>query len=538
MFKNKLFLSILSGVLLSLSWPTYGFPYIMFLAFVPLFFIEENLAKETKKPLWGIFKYSYVSLFLWNLLTTWWIWNSTEFGAVVAIVLNSLFMSLVWVLFSFSKKYFKNTSQAIFILPVYWITFEYFHLDWDLSWSWLNLGNVFASHPYAVQWYEYTGSFGGAWWIFIVNILIFKLINKLLLAGRNVKKNLISALPVVLSIVLPLGFSLYLYSHYQEKGEAVEVVVVQPNMDPWNEQFTSPPQEVIQRIIDLSKPLITENTRFLVAPESTIQEGLRESELFNRVIRIEPSISMKMLRDFLKGYPHLQLVIGASTYEFLDMPSETSRTTSSGAIYDEYNTAILMNSQEVEDTYHKSKLVPGPEKMPFKKVLQPLQDVAFDLGGTVGSLGYDTERKTFPSMDKDIYIAPLICYESIYGGFVAEFIRNRASLIFIITNDGWWGHTQGYKQHLAFAQLRAIECRRSIARSANTGVSAFVNQRGDIYKSSDYWVQAALKSELKANKELTFFVRYGDYPARVSAFLTALLFLISISIKLKRKDNL
>jgi len=536
MLKNKTFLSLLSGVLLSLSWPTYGFPYIIFFAFVPLFFIEEKLVREAKKPLWGIFKYSYLSLFIWNFITTWWIWNSTEFGAVVAIVLNSFFMSLVWVLFSFSKKYFKNTSQAIFILPVYWITFEYFHLDWDLSWSWLNLGNVFASHSYAVQWYEYTGTFGGAWWIFIVNILFFKLIHKLLFDGRGIKKNLHSAWPVVLSIVLPLGFSLYLYSHYQEKGEAVEVVVVQPNMDPWNEQFNSPPQEVIQRIIDLSQPLISENTRFLVAPESAIQEGLREAELFKKVRRIEPSVSIKMLCDFLKAYPHLQLVIGASTYEFLDTPTETSRTTPNGAVYDEYNTAILMNAKEVEATYHKSKLVPGPEKMPFKKVLQPLQDVAFDLGGTVGSLGYDTVCKTFPAIDKDISIAPLICYESIYGDFVAEFIRNRASLIFIITNDGWWGHTQGYKQHLAFAQLRAIECRRSIARSANTGVSAFVNQRGDMVESTEYWVQAALKAELKANKELTFFVRYGDYPARVSAFLAALIFLISISIKLKRKE--
>ena len=537
MLKNKVFLAILSGILLSLSWPTYGFPYLIFLAFVPLFLIEETLAQSAKKPLFGIFKYAYLSLFIWNLITTWWIWNSTEFGAVMAIVLNSFFMSLIWVLFSFSKRYFKNTSFAIFILPIYWVTFEYFHLDWDLSWSWLNLGNVFANHPYAIQWYEYTGTFGGSWWVLIINILIFKLLKTVLSKEYNTKSVVISALPLVIFLVLPLGFSLYLYQTYKEKGEVVEVVVVQPNMDPWNEQFTSPPEEVIQRIIDLSKPLITENTKFLVAPESAIQEGLRENDILKPSTQTRPSVSLKMLQDFLDDYPNLQLVIGASTYEFLDEPSETSRTTQGGMPYDEYNTAILMNAHKVEDTYHKSKLVPGPEKMPFKKLLGPIQDVAFNLGGTVGSLGYDKERNTFPSVDGEINIAPLICYESIYGGFVAEFVRNRASLIFIITNDGWWGPTQGYQQHLVFAQLRAIECRRSIARSANTGVSAFINQRGDIYEASDYWVQAALKSEISANKELTFFVRYGDYPARVSAFLAVLLLLISLSVKLKRKTN-
>ena len=118
---------------------------------------------------------------------------------------------------------------------------------------------------------------------------------------------------------------------------------------------------------------------------------------------------------------------------------------------------------------------------------------------------------------------------------MAEFVRNGAQLLFIITNDGWWGNTQGHQQHLAYAQLRAIECRRSIARSANTGISGFINQRGDLVKMSKYWTQDALKLQIKANKELTFFAHYGDYPGRVSAFLAALLLLISITVMLKKE---
>lgn len=534
MLKSKLFLSALSGVLLSLSWPTYGFPFIIFFALVPLFLIEDEAKVSTKKPLLKVFLYTYFALIIWNAITTWWIWNSTDFGAIMAIVLNSLFMSLIWVLFSFSKRYFTNSSNAIFILPVYWVAFEYLHLDWDLSWSWLNLGNVFADYPSTIQWYEYTGTLGGTWWILIVNILIFKLVQKIKLGDYSTKELVFTSLPVLLFVFIPLIYSWQVYYNYEEKGEDIEVVVVQPNMDPWSEQFTSPPEEVVKRIIDLASPLVTENTKFLLAPESAIQEGLREAGMFNKQAQTH-GVSLDLLHEFLQKYPKLQLIIGASTYQFLDEPTETSRTTKGGSIYDEYNTAILMNSDGAEDVYHKSKLVPGPEKMPFKKLLQPLQEVAFDLGGTVGSLGFDSERKVFYSKDNKTGGAPLICYESIYGGFVAEFVRNRAQLLFIITNDGWWGDTQGHKQHLSFASLRAIECRRSIARSANTGISCFVNQRGDLLETTEYWTPDARRAKIRAQKELTFFVRYGDYPGRVSAFLAALLLLISLSVFFKKE---
>lgn len=534
MLKSKTFLALLSGVLLSLSWPSYGFPYFIFIAFVPLFIIEEQIRKAGVKPLRKVFLYSYLAIFVWNIITTWWIWNSTEFGAIMAIILNSLFMSLIWVAFSFSKKYFHNTKNAIFILPVYWVAFEYFHLDWDLSWSWLNLGNVFANHPYAIQWYEYTGVFGGSWWILIVNILIFGLLKKMQSGEYKTSKLILSSIPLVLFLFGPLIYSWLVYNNYEDKGKDIEIVVVQPNMDPWSEQFTSPPEEVINRIIKLSTPLVSEKTAFLIAPESAIQEGIQEQALPYSDSWQNRGVSLSMLQDFMQQYPNMQLIIGASTYRFLDDPTATSRTTESGYVYDEYNTAILMNNQGIEDVYHKSKLVPGPEKMPFKKLLSPIQDVAFNLGGTVGSLGYDSRRKVFYSAKDSIGAAPLICYESIYGGFVAEFVRNGAQLLVVITNDGWWGNTQGHKQHLAYSRIRAIECRRSLARSANTGISCFINQRGDLQETTPYWIADARKANIKANKEITFFVRYGDYPGRVSSFLAVLLLLISITVFLKK----
>jgi apolipoprotein N-acyltransferase len=121
----------------------------------------------------------------------------------------------------------------------------------------------------------------------------------------------------------------------------------------------------------------------------------------------------------------------------------------------------------------------------------------------------------------------VICYESIYGDFVREYILNGADLIFIITNDGWWDDTPGYRQHLLYGRLRAIEMRRSIARSANTGISCFINQRGDILQKTGWWNKTAIKGTLNKNEEITFYARTGDTIGRVFSFLAVFLFLIA-----------
>jgi apolipoprotein N-acyltransferase len=232
--------ALAAAILLALSWPANGFPYLILVALVPLFYLEDHF--NEKRSLRGIWFYSYLALFIWNLLTTWWIWNSTAFGAIMAIVLNSLFMSWVWVLFSWTRRYMLNQKLAIYLFPIYWVAFEYLHLDWDLSWSWLNLGNAFANHTYAIQWYEYTGTLGGTWWIIIANILAYKASKKIDLKSFKSRHLLRNSAPFVLMVLVPVILSLYVYFNYEENGKPTEIVVVQPNMDPWSEQFLSPPK--------------------------------------------------------------------------------------------------------------------------------------------------------------------------------------------------------------------------------------------------------------------------------------------------------
>jgi apolipoprotein N-acyltransferase len=127
-----------------------------------------------------------------------------------------------------------------------------------------------------------------------------------------------------------------------------------------------------------------------------------------------------------------------------------------------------------------------------------------------------------------------ICYESIYGRFYTEYIKKGANLMFIITNDGWWDNTPGYRQHLTYASLRAVETRRSIARSANTGVSALINQRGEITARAGWWTPAVLKGTLHANDKHTFYVTHGDYIGRLACFVMLLLLLVTAVRRMAR----
>ncbi len=199
--------------------------------------------------------------------------------------------------------------------------------------------------------------------------------------------------------------------------------------------------------------------------------------------------------------------------------------------YDVFNAALQMEDSLPLQDYRKSKLVPGVEKMPYPGLLGLLGGLAIDLGGISGSLGEQADREVFFNRD-NVGVAPVICYESVYGDYVTEYIRNGAEAIFIITNDGWWSNTAGHRQHLQYASLRAIETRRDIARSANTGISCFVNRRGDILQATKYWEPAVINGTIRLSGEQTFFVRHGDYLGKAAGIVSVFLVLITV---LRRK---
>jgi apolipoprotein N-acyltransferase len=549
--------ALLSAVLLSLAWPAGGFAPLLFVALVPLLWVEQNVAsKGYRYSGIKLFPYSYLTFLIWNVLTTYWVYHSSAFGGIIAFTLNSLFQALVFQLFHFTKKH-TGEKLGYTSLVVYFIAWEYFHLQWDLSWPWLTFGNGFSEYYTWIQWYEYTGVFGGNVWMFVGNIIFFyalKLWEKRRAGAMETASPLGRAAMGLLWISTPIIISLFIYHTYTEKSNPVNIVVVQPNIDPYNEKFDGmTASDQLEKMLSLAKEKIDSTTDYLIGPETALVEGIWEN-------KIETSNSIQRLRQFLADYPNLKFVLGLSSYRMYELgekPSPTARPwrRKKNMSWDAYNTGMQMQDKQPIQIYHKSKLVPGVEKMPFPSLLKPLEKYAIDLGGMPGSLGVQEERSVFhPSQTLPVRegfanaqavggqvskqvsptggdlegVAVVICYESIYGEYCGEYINKGAGLIFIITNDGWWKDTPGYRQHNSYARMRAIESRRSIARSANTGTSCFINQRGDMKQATKFWVPAVIKGTLNYNEEITFYTKHGDYIVWISGILSALLLVLSV----------
>jgi apolipoprotein N-acyltransferase len=529
---NNLFLALLSAVLLSAAWyPPFGI--LIFFAFVPLLVAENNISQQEGKRKLKVFRLALLTFILWNILVTWWIFL-IQFGkpaAILAFVANGLLMAIVFLIYSNIKKRINKPWAAWLLVPV-WIAWEYGHASWDLAWTWLTIGDCFAFNHLWIQWYEFTGTSGGTLWALFVNVLIFNVIK----SNPSLKLYAKPVLKIAAAIILPVLLSYLIYAVRKPlawQAKKAEVVIVQPNIDPYNAKFEDDFLIQFQKMLQLTKGKITSKTEYLVLPETFIVDDVNEAAIDD-----DPSIAL-FQDSLLSKFPRLKIVVGASSFIYYRDKKDvtaTARKDREGYYYDFFNTALQIDKRGVQ-VYHKSKLVPGAELMPFPALLKPLESLALDLGGTTGSLGLQKERTVFHGNDDSVGVAPVICYESVFSDYVTGYIKNGAGFIAIITNDGWWGDSPGYTQHLNYARLRAIENRRQIVRSANTGISCFLDEFGNISQPTAWWQEAVIKQDIVPSKNLTFFSRFGDLISYLSCLLTLSLLVFSVVQRFRTKEK-
>ncbi|MDR1860196.1 MAG: apolipoprotein N-acyltransferase [Bacteroidales bacterium] len=506
-------LSLLSAALLSLPWVGSCPGWALFIAFVPLLMAERR-AQIERAP---FFSMAFMCFWTWNLLSAWWVMKYAAVAGLLALTLNALAMAAVWQLYHLFMQ--RRRLVAPIALTAFWLTFEYLHYNWDVEWPFLTLGNSFAHCPQLVQWYEFTGVLGGSLWILAVNLLIFRLLTD------TPRKTLLTVTALVAG--LPILASLYRYYSFQEPDEKATVLVLQPNIDPFTRKF-APDTELrqVELLLHLADSALTDDIDYIVGPETALPL-LWESDSMQQ---------HPYLQAFTQLRGHALTVIGAMTrIRYSGQHTPTARC-DSGVWYDVCNSALQIGRDNVQ-RYHKSKLVMGVEKMPFRRYI-PLPDKWLaKLGGFSGSLAPQSTPTPFISARGTV--APIICYESLFGDYVRGFVQRGAQILFVMTNDGWWRHTPGYRLHLAYARLRAIETRRSIARAANTGISALINQRGDIIKQSQWWTVAALHGRLALDNVCTVYVRYGDCIGHIAAALSLVMtILLAMPILLKRPKSM
>ncbi|HKJ42342.1 MAG TPA: apolipoprotein N-acyltransferase, partial [Sunxiuqinia sp.] len=349
----------------------------------------------------------------------------------------------------------------------------------------------------------------------------------------------LAAIPVfflfIVFLVVPWSISSHRYKHYREHGKSYNIVILQPNVDPYSEKFTKGTQkEQLQTLLQLTDSMVTDSTDYVVGPETALQPlWQNDSLVINR--QIVPFI------ERTKRHPRLNFVLGAMTKKTFqpnsDLPESARKFENRDLYYDVYNSALQINDHREIEIYHKSILVSGVEKMPFSKYFSFIEKYIVNLGGTTGSLGKQKEPSVFTGTS-GVKVGPIICFESAFSQYVSKFVKKGAQLLFVITNDGWWKDSAGYKQHFSYARLRAVETRRSIARSANTGLSALINQRGDIIEMAPHGIRAAIKGQLKVNDKMTFYMRYGDYLGRISLFISVMLLLYFFTQSRIRKTSI
>jgi apolipoprotein N-acyltransferase len=508
-----------------LAFPPLPLGPLALVAWLPLLAVLEvwrptqRLRSARLKRYLRLLRYSYLSLLLWNLIGCYWLLFtghgmdlSTQIQGIIsgtlAIVLNPLLQAVPVLLFVFLRRRVP-LAAALGLLAALFVTFEFIHFNWELTWSWLTLGHAFSMMPWYIQYLEYTGVLGASAFILLTNAALLVL-----------SKTAVQAWQIPRAAWLGLAgwllFPLMLYplltregrSVYEAKGELM-TRVVQPNIDPYGAKFGGlTPQAQLSRMDSLLSAGRHERIQLGILPETAIPRGVSEQNLLTN--RYTQQLLQRCRRD------SMDILTGIVTYRFYrDQPRAAlpaSAECNANYCHDNWNAAVLLQPQMPQQPkiYQKARLVPFSERTPYLEELTFLQRFNIDLGGSFGSYALPDSMVEFTT-SQGYEITPAICYESIFGGYLRDQVADGASLICIITNDGWWNQTSGYLQHAAYARLRAIETRRAIARSANTGESSFIDPQGFMHQPTAWGTMATLDRRLPILTAQTFYVRHGSF---------------------------
>lgn len=503
----------ISGLFLGLSWPPSHNYLLLFIAFVPLLCI---LNKHTYCT-WKIFVISFINFLTFTLITLYWIYNAgQEFGMGVSLALvgavsivTSILMSLIVSVSYYISTILRTKLYLYSSLIAIWLSYEYLNFNWDLHFPWLSLGNGLVVKHQIIQWYEFTGVLGGSLWVLLVNILIYEV-----LISKHIKTLKIKIIALLTIVIVPTYISSTIYANYKSPGtNTIKVAIVQPNLDPYKQKFDrSMLNNNLNNIIELTERIVTEDTKLVVWPETVFFDPVNENHIINNRL-------ISHLRKTILNKPNISLITGITTTKYDDND------------YKVYNSAILLKGPDKDiQIYHKNKLVPFVESMPYPQIMANVNKL-IPIWGNGGLYTASNESNLFKVNDLKIAIG--ICYDSIFGNLIASSVNKGANLISIITNDGWWKDTDGYKQHALYAKLLAIANRKSVVRSANTGISEFVNERGDILQATKWNEAIAISSDITINDSQTFYSKHNDYIAIIAIYIFALLLIMASIYKLK-----
>ncbi len=526
--KKELLLGLFSGIMLGISFPPVPFFGIVFLAFLPYLFVLVR-----RDSLASINRFTYFTAFWFNLIALYWVGSWTEeadpflmISGVALIFFNPLLFLIPSTLYYITKKYLSGLA-ALLLLPVFFVFYEYIYTVSDFRFPWLTLGNSLAYYNSFIQIADIIGVYGLTLLLLYINILIFILLGRKL---SNKWAKLICIFTLINLFAVPIIYGLYKTNNFKVSKEKVKIGLIQPNLNPWKKWEAGDLNEQLDLYLSLSKSAVDEGAEVIVWPESALPVYLMTGSYKKQVERIKRFIDSNRIY-LVTGMPDATFFFDENT------APEDAKKTESGTLYTSYN-SILYFQPDTEEVikYAKIKLVPFGEKVPLVEHIPLLGDI---IKWNVGISSWNTGREivVFNSSNSNLKIGGVICIESIYPDFCAQFVQKGAEILVIVTNDSWYGNSSGPYQHKEFASLRAVENRRSLVRAANGGISCLIDPLGRTIEMTQMFERTYIVVEASLENPKTFYTKYPLLLPNTALSITIIIMLIGTAGKIYELTN-
>lgn len=528
--RGKIWLAIVSGIMLGISFPPFESGVPALFAFVPFFLLFESIEEFGS----GI-RYAYLTFLVFNFITLYWTGgfvHGEDLYMMIAggllVVCHPLFFCLPVIAWIVVRRTF-GFKFAILVFPFLWVAFELMHASSQFGFPWLILGNTQTYDLAIIQMASVTGVYGISFWILCINVMAFILLAKL--ATRTWRPfspgTIVLTVAIVLVYLAPKIYGSIVLGSKEtlRSGGSLPVSVIQPNIDPFEKWEGNAARQlaILQRMTDSAA---SAHPGLIIWPETAVPFYILHPRNTSSFMELQRKVDAS-------GVPLLTGIPDIYSFKLGDKITGSTKTTPTGEQYETYNSSMLLRpgSEEIQK-YAKIILVPFAEHVPFSELLGFLNAAQWNFGLGGWAIGKDT---TVFKLDGGVRFSNLICYESIYPAFVASFVKGGAQFLTVITNDSWWGRTSGAYQHVQFASLRAVENRRWVVQCANGGVSAFVDPWGSIHHPTSMYEATVISAAIPLLHELTYYTRQGDWLAEFCAILTLLLLVAAASQRFYRR---
>jgi apolipoprotein N-acyltransferase len=461
--------AIVSAVVLSLSFSTLNLWWLAWFGLVPFFF---TINKKTKSQ---VFLLSYLTGIIFWSCTIYWLVHVTLIGTIVLILYLALYFAVFGIVFYIVAP--SSPRHLMLFIPSAWVLLEYIRSHLFTGFPWALLGYSQYKILPIIQIADITGVWGVSFLLVMANVLIFICLLQKLAVFRN-----LILFVVVFLVVIFYGFY-HLRTPHITHRKPLKISVIQPNIPQdlkWNPSFR---QYIIDKYIFLTKQAAQDKPDLIVWPEASYPGVIGEDDQdFSQVLFLAKDIKTS-------------LVIGAVVND--------ERKYS--------NTAFLIDdSGALAGRYNKLHLVPFGEYIPLKNVFPFLESFA-----PIGDIDRGREFKVFTNPFGKFCV--LICFEDLFPELSREFTQKGADFLVNITNDAWYKKTSAALQHFQASVFRALENRRPLVRSANTGISGFISSTGRIIslvqgKNNEIlFIEGFYTQEIDVSgKGLSFYTRFGD----------------------------